>query len=362
MFMAWNINNFPSTTDLETKQVLKKVAIAHRYLAELKGVAFSIPNQGILIDTLSLQEAKDSSEIENIITTHEDLFKASQKTKDVTPALKEVYRYSSAMLAGFKLVKDNEFLSLNHIIDIHTELAGSKTGFRQQAGTELRNEQTGETVYIPPQNSTDIKTLLSVLETYINTHEIEGYDPLVKMALIHHQFESIHPFTDGNGRSGRILNILYLVLVGLVDIPILYLSRYITSTKSEYYRLLQSVRDEDNWEEWIVYILEGVAVTAKHTIGVVQNIKSQIQVTKHRLRNESKIYTQDLLNTIYKHPYTQIQDVVEAVDVSRQTAAKYLEILTELGIVEKHKIGRDVFFINQRLVKLFYEMPPLGAK
>ena len=359
--MNWKISKFPPQQDLETRKVLKKSVQANKYLAELKGLAQSIPNQSILINTLSLQEAKDSSEIENIITTYEDIFKANKQVKSLPPATKEVYHYADALLIGFESVVKSGFISLNHIRNIHSVLTDSEAGFRKQIGTELRNAQTGETVYIPPQNPDNIMVLLSQLETYINSHNDSAVDPLVSLAIIHHQFESIHPFSDGNGRTGRIINILYMILKDLIEIPILYLSRFITSTKSDYYRLLQHVRDSGEWEDWILYILDGVEITAKHTINVIHALKKMMQNTKNAMReNLPKIYSQDLLNIIYRHPYTKTLNVINELQVSRPTATRYLELLAAHNILNRQKIGRDVFYINTALANLFVNMPALG--
>ena len=278
----------------------------------------------------------------------------------MAPAAKEVFHYADALLIGFHSVVYKEFLSLNHIVDIHSKLSDSTIGFRKTPGTELRNERTGETVYTPPQNPNKILEHLSVLERYINTPD-HTVDKLISMALIHHQFESIHPFSDGNGRTGRIINILYLVLQGLIDIPILYLSRYITSTKDEYYRLLQHVRDSGEWEEWILYILVGVEKTAKHMLVVVQMIKEMMAVTKIKMRTElSKIYSQDLLNVIYRHPYTRTQNLIDELKISRPTAAKYLKALAAQNIVSREKIGTEVYYVNAALATLLIEIPTFG--
>ncbi|PHR61723.1 MAG: addiction module protein [Robiginitomaculum sp.] len=357
----WNINDFPPPIDIETRSVLKKLTSARSQLAELKGLVTSLPNPSILINTLALQEAKDSSEVENIIATHDELFKSTPQEQAFTPASKEVHNYARALFSGFKLVRDNQFLTLNHIKSIHTVLSDSEIGFRTHSGTELRNNKTGETVFIPPQDPQHITDLMSRLESFINDNE-NDYDPLVRMALMHHQFESIHPFPDGNGRTGRILNILYLVLTGLIDIPILYLSRYITTTKYDYYRLLQGVRDSGNWEEWIIYILDGITATAKHTIELVNAFKNLMQDYKNRLRDETKIYSQDILNVIFKHPYTKISNIMQSQNIGRQTATKYLNIMVTCGLLEKHKIGRQSYYINIQLLNLFTEMPPLETQ
>ncbi|NTW33913.1 MAG: hypothetical protein HGB12_15075, partial [Bacteroidetes bacterium] len=249
--MAYKIPMLPFDKDLETKAVLKKVAAARSALAELKGAANSIPNENILISTLSLQEAKDSSAIENIITTNDELYRSDAFAKNFkSVASKEVYNYAEALRNGFEIVKLKGFISNNHIIQIQALIENNDAGFRKLPGTSLKNEQTGEIVYTPPQSYDEIAELMSNLEKFMNDNALSDSDPLVKMAIIHHQFESIHPFYDGNGRTGRIINILYLVKEKLLHIPILYLSRYINQNKGNYYRLLQEVRSSNAWEEW----------------------------------------------------------------------------------------------------------------
>ena len=268
------IKELPVEKEIETKSVLKQAAEAHRYLAELKGVSKTIPNQGILINTLPLLEAKDSSAIENIITTHDEIYKESLFGEFYHNAsAKEVQNYTRALTTGYKKIKKTGLFSNNQILEIQSCIEKNKPGFRKLPGTELKNDKTGEVVYVPPQNEYDIIRLMSNLEKYINDDEISSIDVLVKMAVIHFQFESIHPFLDGNGRTGRIINILYLVYKGMLDIPVLYLSRYIIRNKYEYYRLLQDVRDNDNWEEWILFVLKGVAETSKETISLIVSVK-----------------------------------------------------------------------------------------
>jgi Fic family protein len=345
----------PPKADLETKQVLKKVATAHRYLAELKGLAASIPNENILINTLTLQEAKDSSAIESIITTHDELYKAALFSEFIgSPAAKEVSRYSTALKLGFKRIQRDKLLTVNHILDIHQALEQNDSGVRTLPGTALKNEQTGEIVYIPPQDHAEIVRLLHNLEQFMNDESFYDVDALIKMAVIHLQFESIHPFYDGNGRTGRIINILYLVSQGLLDIPILYLSRYIIQHKVDYYRLLQETRVSNNWEPWLLYMLDGVEETAKQTIEIVGRIKQLMMDYKHRFRRElPKIYSQDFLNLLFRHPYTKIESVVSELQVSRLTAAKYLNLLTMHGLAQKHKVGRYNYYINTQLFDLF---------
>jgi Fic family protein len=227
-------------------------------------------------------------------------------------------------------------------------------GFRDTPGTALKNDQTGEIVYVPPQNGVEIVTHMTALEKFINDDAYNDIDPLVRMAIIHHQFESIHPFPDGNGRLGRIINVLYLTQERLLDIPVLYLSRYITRNKADYYRLLQSVRETGDWEPWIIYMLTAVAETSAETIGLITGIRNLMAEYKQKIRSEhSKIYSQDLLNNLFRHPYTRIDFIVEEIGVSRQTAAKYLDQLADAGLLVKHQSGRNVYFVNQPLVALF---------
>ncbi|MYB88802.1 MAG: Fic family protein, partial [Proteobacteria bacterium] len=265
------LSPLPPTAELESRSVLKGLAPAHRYLAELKGMAATIPNEHILINTLALQEAKDSSEIENVITTHDELYKADLFADYIkNPAAKEVSRYATALKTAFGQVKRDQLLTVNRIVEIHRSLEQNEGGIRKLPGTALKNERTGETVYTPLQDHGEIVCLMSNLEQFINDDAFCDVDPLVKMAVIHHQFESIHPFYDGNGRTGRIINILYLVAKGLLDIPVLYLSRYIIRNKADYYRLLQATRDTGDWESWILYMLEGVELTSRQTIWIIQ--------------------------------------------------------------------------------------------
>ena len=341
----------------ETPAILKKLASSSRALAELKGIAASIPNQGILINTLGLQEAKDSSEIENIVTTHDELFKDDVLPEAfANPAAKEVLRYRQALRVGFELVRASGLLTANNIIEIQGELERNNAGFRRLPGTALK-DGSGQTVYTPPQDPAEIIELMGGLERFINTPELFSADPLIKMALIHHQFESIHPFYDGNGRTGRILNVLYLVREGLLDIPVLYLSSHIVRTKADYYRLLQTVREQDRWEEWVLYILEAVEQTAGQTIATIHAIKAALFDYKHRIRDGYRFYSQDLINNLFTHPYTKIEFVQRDLSVSRLTATKYLDALTAGGFVRKQKIGRGNYYINLALNAVLQSRP-----
>lgn len=352
--MAFVLNPLPPSIDLESKVILKKAAIAHRYLAELKGISETIPNQNILINTLALQEAKDSSAIENIITTHDEIFQQELFPEYAANAgAKEVRDYAQALKTGFELIKKTGFLATNQIIEIQDTLEKNRGGLRKLPGTELKNERTGETVYTPPQNPDDIIRLMANLEKFINDDDFYGADLLVKMAMIHYQFESIHPFYDGNGRTGRIINVLYLTLKNLLNIPVLYLSRHIVETKPEYYRLLQQVRTENEWEEWVLYMLDCVEKTARKTIDIVQGIRKALLDYKHRIRSKHpSIYSQDLINNLFFHPYTKIEFIERDLNVSRPTAAKYLDKLVQDGFLKKEKIKTSNYYINVELYKI----------
>lgn len=356
--MSYSIPTLPLIVELETKPILKKLAKAHQALAELKGVSGIIPNQSILMSTLSLQEAKESSAIENIITTHDELYKSDVSAKQFANfAAKEVYSYAAALQNGYQKVRKTGLLVNNHILEIQQALVENSAGFRKLPGTVLKNDQTGEIVYSPPQDESQIRLLMNNLEQFINDDTLSDADPLIKMAVIHHQFESIHPFYDGNGRTGRIINILYLVKLGLLDTPVLYLSRYINQNKSEYYRLLQVVRDTNTWEPWIVYILEGVEQTSRQTTRLIQGMRDLMQKYKHKMREElPKIYSQDLLNNLFRHPYTKIDFVMEELQVTRNTAMKYLDELVRIGLLFKHKKWKENYYMNDALYNLLLDV------
>lgn len=355
------IPELPLKHDLETKAILRQVNKSNKKLAELKGIAQTIPNENILINTLTLQEAKDSSEVENIVTTNDDLYKADLNLKDtiINASTKEVLNYRQALQTGFAAARKTKLLTLNDIKKIQQELETNNAGFRAVPGTKLKNA-LGETVYTPPQDHHDIERLMDNLEKYINISDMQDIDPLIKMAVIHHQFESIHPFYDGNGRTGRIIAILYLVINQLLDLPILYLSRYITHNKGEYYRLIQQIRDratESNskeWEQWILFMLKGVEETADETIRLVKGISALMAEYKQTLRPLlGKNYKNDLLNNLFFHPYTKIEFIMKDMMVQRKTATKYLDMIVNAGLLEKIKMGRNNYYINMKLMELF---------
>jgi Fic family protein len=342
---------------LETKKVLRKAAAAHKALAELKGSISSIPNENILLDTLTLREARESSAIENIISTFAQVYQSNLFQQQFASAqAKEVHLYAEALKKGFILVKQKGLLTNNHILEIQQVIEQNNAGFRKLPGTRLLNNSTGEVIYTPPQDYATIIRLMNELEKFINDDTTLQADDLVKMAIIHHRFETIHPFYDGNGRTGRIINILYLVQKKLLHLPVLYLSRYIIHTKADYYRLLQKVRDTGDWEEWILYMLDGVEQTAKESIILIAAIKKLMQQYKNTIRTQlPKLYSQDLLNNLFRYPYTKIEFIERDLGVSRSTAIRYLEALVSLNILTKQKAGRDNFYINQPLFRLLSE-------
>ncbi len=350
-----NIPKLPFAYNFDTITILKKLARAHRALAELKGISEIIPNQGILINTLALQEAKDSSAIENIITTSDELFQSDVKRQSFsTKAAKEVYNYVEALKRGYEAIQKNGLLTNNLIIEIQALIEKNSAGFRTIPGTELKNESTGEIVYLPPQDAIEIAKLMNNLECYLNDNSLCGNDPLIKMAIIHHQFESIHPFFDGNGRTGRIINVLYLVKSSLLKAPVLYLSRFINQNKNEYYRLLQAVReDSKNWESWVLFFLDGIIQTSEQTINLIRDIQKVLLHQKNTIRFQlPKIYSQELLNNLFHHPYTKVEFVEEELGIHRNTARKYLTELSNIGILTKHKISKENFYINSELFML----------
>ncbi len=343
---------------IETRAVLKKLTLARASLAELEGTSSTIPNKQILIDTLLLQEAKDSSAIENIITTHDEMYRSTADTKNFpSPSSKEVYKYGEALKVGFQKVKENGFISIKEILLVQEIIEGNDAGIRKLPGTVLKNDLTGEIIYTPPQDYVEILELMSNLEKFINDEIPYDADPLIKMAIAHHQFESIHPFFDGNGRTGRVLNILYLIKEGLLSLPILYLSRYLIKNRPKYYELIQKTRTTGEWEEWLLYVLDGVEITSKETTKLIKEIKILMMQAKQKIRNEeAKMYSQDLINNLFRHPYTKVELLQDDLGVSRITATKYLNRLAEIGILSKLKMGRTNYYINRQLFELLKEL------
>lgn len=354
MSIPWPIDKIPETPDLETVPVLRALVEARSALAELKGIARTIPDQAILINTLGIQEAKDSSAIENIITSLDELFKGELNlSQSPSSEAKEVQNYIEALKKGFSLISEKQLLTNKEIISIQEVLEKNRAGFRRTPGVSLLNARTHEVVYTPPQSYDEIVRLMTDLEQLINNPDYRSYDPLVKMAIIHFQFETIHPFYDGNGRTGRIINILYLILAGLLEFPTLYLSSYIIRNKPDYYRLFQAVRIDGNWEEWLLYMINAVNVTARDTILLIESLQLQIKDMKHKLRTGYKFYSHELLMNLFKHPYTKIEFLEKELRISRKTAALYLNTLAKDGILRKEKMGKHTYFVNEDLYHLF---------
>lgn len=343
----------PQRDKVETIEILRMANKASLAIAELKGIAQTIPNQKMLINAVVLKEAKDSSEIENIITSTDELYVAiTSKTPKTSAETKEVVNYRRSMLNGYDIIKKQGFLRVNDIIKIQQELIQNNAGIRSTPGTVLKNDQTGEVVYSPPQDKAEIEEFLTNFIGHFNDTQTE-LSPLINLAILHYQFESIHPFYDGNGRTGRILNILYLFLNDLLEIPILYLSSYIIKNKTEYYKRLNAVNKNDEWELWILYILKGVEVTSKQTIKQIHSIRKLLKDTIKTVKeNAPKIYSKELVENIFEKPYTKIEYISEKLNVERKAASRYLRKLKEIGILDSKKVGKEIIYINKKLITL----------
>ncbi len=343
----------PPKVDVETKRVLKKAIAANRALAELKGLGQTIPNQALLVNSLILQEARASSEIENVITTNDALFRAfTAKTSRVDPATKEVLRYREALWEGYQALKKRPILATNLFVRIVRTIKENQAGIRNTPGTKLANSATGKVIYTPPEGETIIRDRLKNLEDFI--HAGDQMDPLVKLALIHYQFEAIHPFTDGNGRTGRIINILFLILHGLLDLPVLYLSKAIIERKNDYYRLLRQVTKENRWEPWILYMLASVEETATFTRERILAIRNLMLETMEKARRElpRRVYSKELIELLFHQPYCKIAFLVDAGIASRNIASGYLKELEKVKILKKEKIGNEFIYLNIALYDL----------
>ena len=344
----------PPREQIETLPILRQESRAVRALAELKGMTRLLPNPAILVDALVLKEAKASSEIENIITTSDKLYQALVvKGNPTDTATKEVLRYRQALYTGYRFIQERGFLSTNGIILIQQELEANQAGIRRLPGTALRNDRTNEVIYTPPDDPAALSTLLHNLEQYLNVVDEEDVSPLIKLALQHYQFESIHPFYDGNGRTGRIINVLYLILRELLTEPILYLSGYIIAHKADYYRLLQEVRTRQNWADWILFILRAVEETARQTIEQILSIQALFEQTAEQIRREVPgVYSKELVEVLLLYPYSKIEYVVERLAVDRRTASKYLRSIEKLGLLRSEQKWKETLFINTRLFDL----------
>lgn len=350
---AYNdLPQLPPPADLESRAVLKACIKARAAVAELKQARRLLPNQAVLINTIPLLEAQASSEIENIVTTTDQLFLHAQPNREAgaDPATREALRYRAALRHGMELLKKKP-LATATAVEVCRTLLGVDLDIRRVPGTALVNQATDTVVYTPPEGEARLRSLLANWERFL--HEADGVDPLIRMAVAHYQFEAIHPFTDGNGRTGRILNLLVLIEEELLDLPILYLSRGITRTKAEYYRLLLAVTTHGAWEEWILYMLGAVAETATWTTKRIHAMHDLMNETADHVRRAARgAYSKDLVELIFVQPYCRIRNVVEAGVAQRQTAAVYLKQLVEAGVLKEVKVGRDKVFINPRLMRL----------
>ena len=343
----------PKKEKIESVKILHQLVKSSVALAELKGVAKILPNPNILLNAVILKESRASSEIENVITTQDKLYQAlSAKGLQVDSSTKEVLRYREAMLFGFRFIEKKGFISTNTIIDIQKVLEENEAGIRKLPGTTLRNSSSGKVIYTPPDNYGTILRLMKNLEEYINVQD--EVSPLIKMAVQHYQFESIHPFYDGNGRTGRIINILHLILHGQLENPVLYLSEYIIKNKSDYYRLLQEVRMKENWEDWILFILKGIEHTAKETIMRIHSIKKLFDIIQEQAKEKAPTsYSKELIELLFEQPYCKNENVTSRLSVSRLTASKYLKELEKAGVLKSKRVWKETLYVNQKLYDLF---------
>ncbi len=342
----------PKREKVETLSILRQLSVSSNAIGELKGIAKTIPNQAMLINAVVLQEAKDSSEIENIITTQDELYRALATTGKQPVQVKEVINYRKAIFTGFEIIEKQGFLRVSDIETIQKTIIENNAGIRSLAGTVLKNDRTGEVVYTPPQEKSEILDLIGNFLEHFNLNKTDLH-PLINLAILHYQFESIHPFYDGNGRTGRILNILYLIINNLLDIPILYLSSYINQNKSNYYRLLSKVNNTNEWEEYILYILKAIEETSLKTIDKIKNIKNLLEKSIGEAKeNTPKIYRKELIELIFEQPYSKIDFVVKRLNVERKAASRYLKKIEEIGLLKSEKIGRETIYINEELIEI----------
>lgn len=350
----------PPREDVESKTVLKACINARAALAELRVSGQLIPNQSVLINSIPLLEAQASSEIENIVTTTDRLFRfANEPAERADPATKEALRYRTALNEGFQSLKTRP-VSTSTAVAVCRTVKGVDLDIRTTPGTALMNEATGAVIYTPPEGQTLLRDKLANWEHYI--HEAEEIDPLIRLAVMHYQFEAIHPFIDGNGRTGRILNLLYLVDKGLLDIPVLYLSRYIIGHKRAYYDRLLAVTTDGAWEAWILYMLQAVRETADWSTARIRAIRDLLDETAARIRRDlPKIYSRELAEVIFVNPYCRISDLVQAGIAKRQAASVYLKALVEAGLLQEVKAGRENLYINPALLALLSDRTPVAG-
>ncbi len=340
----------PPKAEIETKEILKKAITANKALARLVGSGKQLPNQSILINSIVLQEAKLSSEIENIITTNDELYQAFASERKITdPGTKEVIHYQEALWEGYQKVKQRGLITTNLVISLCNIMKENDAGLRKTTGTKIINHKTGEVIYTPPEGENVIRTKLTNLAEYINLDD-DGVDPLIKMAVAHYQFEAIHPFTDGNGRTGRILNILYLVKNNLLEFPILYLSKYFIDHNAKYYTALRSITEKNDWKDWILYVLDGVEQTALYTQNKIDAIVALQKESEEYIKKKlPDIYSKELVEIIFRQPYCKRKFLEDAHLVKKKTAGVYLSELERVGVFKSEKVGKEKLYINKRL-------------
>lgn len=352
---AYNdLPHLPPNKNLETTAIFKATIKANKLLAELKGYCQTLPNPQMLLNTIVLQESKESNAIENIVTTQDELYKATLMGDGVkNQAAKEVLQYREAIYWGIDELKKNNLITTNLLIGLMQRLRGSNENIRKNTGTKLANPTNNQVVYTPPEGETIIRDKLSKLEIFINDSEFSDLDPLIKTALIHYQFEAIHPFSDGNGRTGRILNILYLIQQELLGLPVLYLSGYIIQNKSDYYRLLREITENENWEEWVLFIINGISETSAMTLSKIHNILQLKENTINKAKEALKSsYSKELIDLLFSHPYIKIKVLEDNNIAKRQTASEYLQKLEKSGILLSIKIGKETYYINHKLIDI----------
>lgn len=343
----------PPKSEIETKRVLKKTALAREALGRLKASNKRLPNESVLINAIMLQEAKISSEIEHIVTTNDELYQALvSESKNIEPDTKEVLRYPNALWEGFHDLKKRKILNKNTFLKIAQTIKENDSGIRNNPGTKVVNPKTGDVIYTPPEGVEIINHKLYNLENFLNM-DGDGFDLLVKMAIGHYQFEAIHPFYDGNGRTGRIINILFLILHDLLEKPVLYLSKYIIENKNQYYKKLRAVTEKQEWEEWILYMLEAVEETAKYTEQKIEDICALMSDTEKFLKEKKPVlYSKELVEILFGLPYCKRQFLVDAGIVKEKTAGKYLRELEDIGLLESIKVGKEKLYLNKKFFNL----------
>lgn len=350
--------DLPPNSNLETPDIFKLTIEANKLLAELKGYCQTLPNPHLLLNTIILQESKESSAIENIVTTQDELYKASLNVTDriKNSSAKEVIQYREAMYWGLEQIKKTELITTNLLVGIMQKLRDTDDNIRKNLGTKLANPSTKDVVYTPPEGDQIIRQKLAELEKFINDDAYSDLDPLIKMALIHYQFEAIHPFSDGNGRTGRIINVLYLINKDLLGLPVLYLSRYIIQNKPDYYKLLREVTEQNNWDAWVKFVLRGVGETAAMTLSKINAIlrlkEEAIPIVKDALKGS---YSKELVDLLYSYPYIKTSILEKNNIAKRQTAADYLKKIEKTGLLHSIKLGKEVYYINHNLMKVLSE-------